>query len=492
MATTISTKDHTGNGTLIKFDFNFPPIKTEDVKVALNGATLATTKYTFPTATEIQFNALGGSPSTLETNTQESNGAPKSGVKVLIYRDTDVSAAKAVFASGSAFRAIDLNNNQDQNLYAEQEIGDTANPKNKATTHNGTGVPSNTLGKEGDIYIDTTNDNIYGPKTNGVWGSATTLIGATGATGAAGPTGAAGATGATGPAGPTGATGAAGADGNDGATGATGPQGPAGPTGATGAAGADGNDGATGATGAQGPAGPQGATGAQGPQGATGATGAAGADGSDATVNTTNVTAAGAAMLTGAAFTGHITLADDIHAKFGASEDLIIGHSSADNYSYILEDNTTGSLRIKAEDLLLEDTSGDNYLYAKHDEGVLIYYDNVIKFQTKTNGVEITGTVDISGAIDENVFAITDGNAAIDPDNGTIQTWTLGANRTASDSVTAGQSVLLMITAGAHTLTWPTITWAGGSAPTLSTSSTTAIEIWKVGSTLYGANVGDV
>ena len=206
----------------------------------------------------------------------------------------------------------------------------------------------------------------------------------------------------------------------------------------------------------------------------------------------TNVAAAGAAMLTGAAFTGHITLADDIYAKFGASEDLIIGHSSADNYSYIHEANTTGSLRIKAEDLLLEDTSGDNYLFAKHDEGVLIYYDNAIKFQTKTNGVEITGTIDISGAIDENVFAITDGNAAIDPDNGTIQTWTLGANRTASDSVTAGQSVLLMITAGAHTLTWPTITWAGGSAPTLSTSSTTAIEIWKVGSTLYGANVGDV
>ena len=49
-----------------------------------------------------------------------------------------------------------------------------------------------------------------------------------------------------------------------------------------------------------------------------------------------------------------------------------------------------------------------------------------------------------------------------------------------------------MITAGAHTLTFPTITWAGGSAPTLSTSTATAIEIWKVGSTHYGANVGDV
>jgi len=109
-----------------------------------------------------------------------------------------------------------------------------------------------------------------------------------------------------------------------------------------------------------------------------------------------------------------------------------------------------------------------------------------------TAGGTFTGAVTFEDAINENVFAITDGNAAIDPDNGTIQTWTLGANRTPTDSLTAGQSVLLMITAGSNTVTWPTMTWAGGSAPTLSTSAKTAIELWKVGSALYGANVGDL
>ena len=109
------------------------------------------------------------------------------------------------------------------------------------------------------------------------------------------------------------------------------------------------------------------------------------------------------------------------------------------------------------------------------------------------SGSTFTGSVTFEDARNENVFAITDAaSVAIDPDNGTIQTWTLGANRTATDSLTSGQSVLLMITAGSNTLTWMTITWAGGSAPTLSTSSTTAIELWKVGTTLYGANVGDV
>lgn len=69
-----------------------------------------------------------------------------------------------------------------------------------------------------------------------------------------------------------------------------GPQGPQGDTGPTGA---------TGATGPQGPAGPTGdtgATGATGPQGDTGPQGATGPAGSDATVNTANVTAAGALM----------------------------------------------------------------------------------------------------------------------------------------------------------------------------------------------------
>ena len=206
MATT--TQQYTGNGTKgvsgqTQLTFSFPYLKTEDVKVSLNGATLATTKYTFPTATSIQFVALGGSPTTLETNTQESTGAPKTGVKILFYRDTDVDTAKAVFAAGSSIRAADLNNNEDQALYSNQEVSDSANPKNKEVVINGAGVPDQGLGKEGDVYIDTTNDNIYGPKTNGVWGSATTLVGATGATGS---TGAQGATGPTGPAGPTGNT----------------------------------------------------------------------------------------------------------------------------------------------------------------------------------------------------------------------------------------------------------------------------------------------
>ena len=110
-------------------------------------------------------------------------------------------------------------------------------------------------------------------------------------------------------------------------------------------------------------------------------------------------------------------------------------------------------------------------------------------------GGTFTGSVVFEDAINENIFAITDASSvALDPDNGMVQTWTLGANRTATDSLTTGQSMLLIVTASSsnYTLTWPTMKWSGGSAPTLGGANATAIELFKVGSQLYGATVGDL
>ena len=47
----------------------------------------------------------------------------------------------------------------------------------------GAGVPSNGLGVDGDFYINTTANTIYGPKTAGSWGSATSIIGPQGVAG---------------------------------------------------------------------------------------------------------------------------------------------------------------------------------------------------------------------------------------------------------------------------------------------------------------------
>ena len=131
MATT--TKEYTGDGSKgvaggAQLTFPFEYLKTEDVKVSLNGTQLATTKYTFPTASSIQFTALGSSPTSFETTTQETNGAPKTGVSILIHRRTDTDSAHAIYATGSSIRATDLNNNADQLLFFAQECSDTNNP----------------------------------------------------------------------------------------------------------------------------------------------------------------------------------------------------------------------------------------------------------------------------------------------------------------------------------------------------------------------------
>lgn len=66
------------------------------------------------------------------------------------------------------------------------------------TILNGTGAPSSGLGVDGDFYIDTTADAIYGPKSSGEWGSSTSLVGPQGAAGNDGSPGADGADGADG------------------------------------------------------------------------------------------------------------------------------------------------------------------------------------------------------------------------------------------------------------------------------------------------------
>lgn len=109
----------------------------------------------------------------------------------------------------------------------------------------------------------------------------------------------------------------------------------------------------------------------------------------------------------------------------------------------------------------------------------------------------------IVGAILEDVYTISDGAAfEIDPGNGSIQLITLGANRTPkATNFAEGESVTLMVDDGtARTLTWTDTTFGtsgvvwktgGGTAPTLNTSGYTVITLWKVGTQIYGARVGD-
>ena len=112
--------------------------------------------------------------------------------------------------------------------------------------------------------------------------------------------------------------------------------------------------------------------------------------------------------------------------------------------------------------------------------------------QTLTNKTIEAGT--FTNGYTEEVFALgTSGSLALNPANGSIQTCALTGDPTFTDSLAAGQSIVLMLTNGAsYTVTWPTITWVtsgGNVAPTLTAAD--ALVFWKISTTLYGAVVGN-
>ena len=217
------------------------------------------------------------------------------------------------------------------------------------TILSGVGVPTKSLGIDGDFYIDIKNANLYGPKTKGLWKIATSLrttdsrdlvMSTTGADGVRGATGSKGETGATGTNGSKGETGATGTNGSKGETGAMGL------TGASGAAGLNGTKGDTGATGAaglngvNGVAGLKGEVGVAGSAGLTGLTGAAGTTGAIGLKGDIGLTgSAGTAGSAGAAGissgkTSNISFAGNLSGSAGStkSSDPFGTFASGKNY----------------------------------------------------------------------------------------------------------------------------------------------------------------
>jgi|13_taG_2_1085334.scaffolds.fasta_scaffold01580_8 hypothetical protein len=158
---------------------------------------------------------------------------------------------------------------------------------------------------------------------------------------------------------------------------------------------------------------------------------------------------------------------DGHQLQLGTSNDLRMYHASNINYF----DLVNGDLKIRD----VSGTATDRFVFT----------------QAGRLGIGTSSpnsTLSINGSINEKVYNLT--GTAIDPDNGTIQYKTLTGNTTFTENLVDGEYVTLMIDDGsAYTVTWPTMYWPGGVAPTLATSGYNVFQLWKVGSNLYGSYV---
>ena len=125
-------------------------------------------------------------------------------------------------------------------------------------------------------------------------------------------------------------------------------------------------------------------------------------------------------------------------------------------------------------------SSGEKEVFITYPADQAVYED-------ASSVVTVTNLV-VNGSVEEQTYNLT--GTAIDPANGTIQYKTLSANTTFTESLADGEYVTLMIDDGTgYTVTWPTMYWPNGIAPTLATTGYNVIQLWKLGSNLYGSYV---
>jgi hypothetical protein len=105
----------------------------------------------------------------------------------------------------------------------------------------------------------------------------------------------------------------------------------------------------------------------------------------------------------------------------------------------------------------------------------------------------------IEGSVTNEPYTITDGASVdIDPDNGAVQEWTIGANRTpTADNFQDGQRVRLRIArSGSFSITWTSILeaadWVDEFTPPIPASGFALVSLFKFDGRISGAYIGDV
>ncbi len=109
---------------------------------------------------------------------------------------------------------------------------------------------------------------------------------------------------------------------------------------------------------------------------------------------------------------GHVLIANDSgRLKFGIGADLQIYHDGSNSY---IADTATGALRIITDLFQVRNAANnEEIIYATADGSVQLYYDDSKKLETDSNGVNITGQLDLTSnlsILDDKVITIGSGD----------------------------------------------------------------------------------
>ena len=193
----------------------------------------------------------------------------------------------------------------------------------------------------------------------------------------------------------------------------------------------------------------------------------------------TGLTVSGDGSFTGDLTTGQLFVGDggpgatDDNICVGDGKDLKIYHDG----NSVIYDNGTGNLILYSggASIQLKKDTGEEMIIANTDGSVDLYHDDVKRFETTSNGIEITGNATSS------VSSLSDGSSiAVDLASASHFTVTLGGNRTFVNSgMNTGNSIgssgsifIVQDGTGSRTAAFESAyKFPGGTAPTLSTAA---------------------
>lgn len=179
------------------------------------------------------------------------------------------------------------------------------------------------------------------------------------------------------------------------------------------------------------------------------------------------------------------------------SENLNVNITQVGNdISINVIDGTTTTI-LNTADIIVTDSSGGGTAIPNNitspSDGQILIYDSASGKWINGNNLNFTNAI-FTGSITEDFYSnlTISTSFAIDPTNGTIQKLNLTSSATLTVNLTAdGQSVLIEMNSSAAVVTWgTTISWIGGSAPTLTGNDLIAFH--RSAGTIIGTYIGNL